>query len=77
MFEYLISSWWNYLGRIRRCDLAAGGVPLGMGFEISKAHAILSKLTLPCAYGKRSKLLHTAPTPYLVACFCVPHHGRL
>jgi hypothetical protein len=38
--EYFFSSWWNYLGRIRRCVLVGGGVSLGMSFEVSKAHTL-------------------------------------
>ena len=36
MFEYLVSSWWNYLERIRRCGLVRGGVSLGDVLEVSK-----------------------------------------
>lgn len=32
-----VPSWCNYLGRIRRCGLVDGGVPTGVGFEVSKA----------------------------------------
>lgn len=32
-FEYLVSSWWNCLGRSRRCGLAEGNVSLGTGSE--------------------------------------------
>jgi hypothetical protein len=34
MFEYLVPSWWDCLGRIRRCGLLGGGVLLGVGFEV-------------------------------------------
>jgi hypothetical protein len=33
---YLVSSWWNYLGTIRRYGLVRGGVS-GVGFEVLKA----------------------------------------
>lgn len=36
--------WGNYLGRIRKCDLVAGGAPLKTGFEVSRAHAVPSSL---------------------------------
>lgn len=32
----------DYLGRIGRCGLVGGGVSLGMGLEVSKAHLRLS-----------------------------------
>lgn len=41
MFEYLMPSWWNCLGRMRR-HVLVGGIPLGMGFEVLKVHAIPS-----------------------------------
>jgi hypothetical protein len=28
MFEYLVPSWWNCLGKIRRCGLIRGGIGL-------------------------------------------------
>jgi hypothetical protein len=34
--EHLVRSWWDCLGRIRRCGLVGGGVSLGTGFEVSK-----------------------------------------
>ena len=37
IFGYLLSSWQNYLGRARGCGLVGG-----MGFLVSKAHAIPS-----------------------------------
>lgn len=37
MFEYLVPSQWNYLGRIRKCGLVRGGVSLEAGFRVSKA----------------------------------------
>lgn len=36
MFEYLVPSWWNHLGRIPRDGLVGGGVSLGVGFAVSK-----------------------------------------
>ena len=36
MFECLVPSWWNCLGRIGRCGLRERGVSLGVGFEDSK-----------------------------------------
>jgi hypothetical protein len=39
---YLVIRRWQYLrriSRIRRCGLVGGGVSLGLGFEVSKAHA--------------------------------------
>ena len=35
-YAYLILSWWNCLGMIRRCDLVGGSMWLGVGFEVSK-----------------------------------------
>lgn len=35
----------DYLGRIRRYDLVGGSVSLGLSFEVSKAHSILSWLS--------------------------------
>lgn len=45
MFEHLVSSWWNCLGKIRRCGLV--GIGVGRGCEVSKAHAIPSYHSLP------------------------------
>jgi hypothetical protein len=30
------TSWWNCLGRIRRCGLVGGGVVLGVSLEVPK-----------------------------------------
>lgn len=49
MFEYLVSSWQNCLGKIR-CDLVGTNVPLGAGFEVSE-EAIPSVLCLLLAVG--------------------------
>lgn len=35
MSECLVPSRWNYFGQIR-CDLAGGGMSLGVSFEVSK-----------------------------------------
>jgi hypothetical protein len=35
-FKYSVLSGWNCLGRIRKCGLARGGVPLGVLIEILK-----------------------------------------
>jgi hypothetical protein len=43
VFECLAPSWWDYLGRIRRCGLVGGGVSLGVGFEGLNNHAFLSQ----------------------------------
>lgn len=40
IFEYLVPSWWNSLGRARRYGLIGRGMSLGMGFEVSKAQFI-------------------------------------
>ena len=40
-FECSVPSWWNYLGKMRRCGLV-GSVPLGVSFEISRACTRLS-----------------------------------
>lgn len=48
IFEYLVPSCLNYLGRIRRYDLLQGGVSLVEG-------------SLPCGYGSQSMLL-TVPS---------------
>jgi hypothetical protein len=42
MFECLVLSWWNYLGRIRRGGIVRGGILLEGEFEASKTHATLS-----------------------------------
>lgn len=36
LLKYLVSSWYNYLGSIRRYELIGGGVSLEIVFEISK-----------------------------------------
>jgi hypothetical protein len=36
VFGYLVPSWWNCLGRIRRCNLVRGGESFGVGFKVSK-----------------------------------------
>jgi hypothetical protein len=49
MFEYLVSSWWISLGRIRRCDLAVGGESLGwaLKFHARGSGCKLSPTTVP------------------------------
>lgn len=37
MFEYVVPSWWKYLGRIRRCGLVGGAISLA-GW--AKAHVV-------------------------------------
>ena len=52
MFECLVPSLWTRLGRVRRLGLARERVSFGEGgFEVSKAHAISSWLSLPHACG--------------------------
>lgn len=36
MFERLVLSWWNGLGRVRQHGLLREGVSLKAGFEVSK-----------------------------------------
>ena len=36
MFGCLVPTWWNCLGRIRRCGFIGGGMLLGIDFEVSK-----------------------------------------
>jgi hypothetical protein len=72
MIEYLVPSWWTYLERIRRCGLVRGGASLGVGFEVSKIHAILvsslsaSNLQIRC---KLSAYCSSAMPACLPACF--------
>jgi hypothetical protein len=35
-FECLVPSWWNCLGRIRRCRFVGRGMSPGVGFKVSK-----------------------------------------
>lgn len=35
-FEALVPSWWNCLGRTRKCDLVGEGMSLGTGFKVSR-----------------------------------------
>jgi hypothetical protein len=42
MFESLVPSWYNSLGRIKRCGLTGGSVSLGIRPEVSKAHTVSS-----------------------------------
>jgi hypothetical protein len=48
MFGCLDSSLWNYLGRIKRCGLAQGGLTLRMDFKVSKAQSIPVLFTCLC-----------------------------
>lgn len=32
--EYLVTRWWNYLGRLKRCGFVGEGVSLGAGFPV-------------------------------------------
>jgi hypothetical protein len=75
IFECLVGSW-NCLGRIRRRGLVGGGVSLGMGFEVLKAHAISSELsdTLASYLGIRYMFSATAPTPWITSCCHTPCH---
>lgn len=52
MFEYLVSSWWNCFGRIRKCGLAGEGVSQRAVCGVSKVlyHSLCS---LPPAYGSK------------------------
>lgn len=69
IFENLVSNWWHYLGRLRRCSgLAGGGVSLGAGFESSKTWATPSLPSCLHACGSGSELW--------AWCFCrtcLPH----
>lgn len=49
MSESLVPCWWNSLGRIKRCSLRGGSVPLGVGFGVSKdlLHSHYSLCLLP------------------------------
>lgn len=44
--EYLISSWWHDLGRLRRSGFAEGSVSLEVGLEALKPRTIPSSLSL-------------------------------
>ena len=67
MFECLVLSWWNHLGRIRRCGLAGGKMIVGAGFEVSKAHPVPS-LLVDVDQDVSSQLLLQH-----FACLSVPH----
>lgn len=41
MFECVVPSWGNHLGKIKRYGLVEGGVPMEVAFEVTKAYAIL------------------------------------
>lgn len=41
LFECLVPSEWNSLGRIRSCRVVERNVSLGMGFEVLKGYATL------------------------------------
>jgi hypothetical protein len=41
---------------LRGCGLVGGGMPLGAGFEVSRAHTIPRELSLPCGCGSRCEL---------------------
>lgn len=60
MFDYLVSSYWNSLGRIKRNGLG-GSMPLGASFEFSKDSPFLASLflSLPptCGLNVSSELL--------------------
>jgi hypothetical protein len=42
--EHWVRSDWNsaIIRRIMRCDLVGANIPLEMGFEVSKVHAVLN-----------------------------------
>lgn len=60
MLECLAPSWWNYLGRIRMCDLR-GSVSLVVGFEVSKDHS--QSFSASCLQIAMSLLCHRAIYP--------------
>lgn len=67
MFEYLVPSRWNYLGRIMRRGLLGGGLLLRADFEVSNDDAIPSVLCVPClwftVWALRAALVHVFTPP--------------
>ena len=48
MFKYLVPSWWNYLGRIRRRGLLKEVCYCWQALRFQKTHIILSFLSVFC-----------------------------
>lgn len=60
MLEYLVSSFWNSLRRIKRCDLVLGIMSQGIIFEVSKTMASsVSFSSFPASYGSGCKTLNS------------------
>lgn len=57
----LVPTRWDCLGRIERCGLVVGGVPLEVSFEVSEAHARLGQSL--CLLPVDVKFSATAPVP--------------
>jgi hypothetical protein len=67
MFGCLVLSWWNYVGRIRRCGFVGGGVSLEVDFEFSKDSCRFLTLSLSPACALRCELSAAVPGTYLCA----------
>lgn len=65
----LVPSWLNFLGRARKCDLAEGGVTLGMCFEISEDWCYSQCFSLPVVVSQyvSSQLLPAAMLPTVMS----------
>lgn len=60
MFEYWVSSFWNSLRRIKRCDLVLGIMSQGIIFEVSKTMASsVSFSSFPASYRSGCKTLNS------------------
>lgn len=60
MFEYLVSSFWNSLRRIKRYDLVLGIMSQGIIFEVSKTMASsVSFSSFPASYRSGCKTLNS------------------
>lgn len=61
MFENLLPSWWNFLGRRRRCGFVGRGVLLGGRSEISKVSMFVLSLLHAVDQDVISWLIHHPP----------------
>lgn len=67
-------TWWNSLGRTRRCGHVGGGVSLVVDFAVLKELCQIQSHSLPPMCRWRCKLSVTAPAPCLPVWCHIPCH---
>lgn len=79
VLQYVVPTWWNCLGRIKKYGLIGGGVPLGVGLGVSRPMPFQVCSRLPFC-GSKCEFSAVAPAsclPCLLSCSLPVGDGHL